>query len=124
MSMSSEVQAKQLKGDEAHVAHVAQGMDYNPAHPNDNHLSEWLWTLWRGDYEATMVFINNVEEEEVNQLLEVRESMLNVSAVFHVIIGARTLCGQNPVFRNVQLVASRRMDGWMSRTSMRRSLLN
>jgi len=101
-----------LKGDKAQVLRNqwGGGMDYNPAHPGNSHLSGWLRALWRGDYEAVMGFIQEVKEDEVSQLLEVRESLLNVSAVFHVIIGARTLCGKNPLFRDIQLAASRMME--------------
>jgi ankyrin repeat protein len=102
----------QLKGDKAQVLRNQwdSGMDYNPAHLDNDHLSGWLRALWSGDYEVVMGFINKVEKKEVNQLLEIRESLLNVSAVFHVIIGARTLCGQNPLFRDIQMAANRMME--------------
>merc|ERR1719470_554377 len=79
-------------------------MDYNPTHPeNMNYFSEWLRVLFTGDYEATMGFISKVKVDHLDQLLEARESLLNVSAVFHVIIGARTLCGEkNPQHRDIQ----------------------
>ena len=101
-----------LKGDEAQVLRNqwGGGMDYNPAHPDNDHLSGWLRALWRGDFGAVMGFIDKVEKDEIQQLLEVRESLLNVSAIFHVIIGARTLCGKNPLFRDIQIVATRTMD--------------
>jgi len=101
----------QLKGDKAQVLRNqwGGGMDYNPAHPDNSHLSAWLRSLWRGDYEAVMSYIKG-EKQEVTHLMEVRESLLNVSAVFHVIIGARTLCGHNPLFRGVQQAARRRME--------------
>jgi len=101
-----------LRGDKAQVLRNqwGGGMDYNPAHPGNSHLSPWLRALWRGDYHAVMQFLNGLEEHEVRNMLEVRESMLNVSAVFHVIIGARTLCGKNPLFRDIQIAARRMME--------------
>merc|ERR1719318_23018 len=101
-----------LKGDKAQVLRNqwGGGMDYNPAHPGNSHLSPWLRALWSGDYQAVMQFMDKVETHEINNLLEVRESLLNVSAVFHVIIGARTLCGKNPLFRDIQIAAARMME--------------
>jgi len=101
-----------LKGDKAQVLQNqwGNGMDYNPVHPGNSHLSDWLRDLWRGDYEAVMGHIEKIDMEKVADLLEMRESLLNVSAVFHVIIGARTLCGQNPLFEDVQRAARRSME--------------
>lgn len=101
-----------LKGDKAQVLRNqwGGGMDYNPAHPRNSHLSPWLRALWRGDYQAVMQFIDKLEMHEISNLLEVRESLLNVSAVFHVIIGAMTLCGKNPLFRDIQISATRMME--------------
>merc|ERR1719427_1150088 len=101
-----------LRGDRAQVLRNqwGGGMDYNPAHPGNAHLSPWLRALWRGDYQAVMQFLEGLGRQEIRNMLEVRESLLNVSAVFHVIIGARTLCGKNPLFRDIQLAAHRIMD--------------
>jgi len=101
-----------LRGDKAQVMRNqwGGGMDYNPAHPSNGHLSPWLRALWRGDYQAVMEFVKGLENHEISNLLEVRESLLNVSAVFHVIIGARTLCGKNPLFRDIQIAARRMME--------------
>merc|ERR1711970_581264 len=43
--------------------------------------------------------INNTDTKDLNKLLERRESLLNVSSIFHVVIGARTLCGTHPEFQ-------------------------
>jgi len=93
-----------LKGDKAQVLRNqwGNGMDYNP---ENDHLSDWMKSLYRGDYDAVMKLINSQEKEKMGMLLEVRESMMNVSAIFHVIIGARTLCGRNPLFRDAQMKA-------------------
>merc|ERR1719193_669414 len=101
-----------LRGDKAQVLRNqwGGGMDYNPAHPGNTHLSPWLRALWRGDYQAVMQFMEGLGKQETKNMLEVRESLLNVSAVFHVIIGARTLCGKNPLFRDIQLAAHRIME--------------
>jgi len=85
-----------VKGEEAQALRdqcIKAG--YNPALDLDNNLSGWLTALWVGDYEAVMGFIAMVKEEEVHKLLEARETLLNVSAIFHVIIGADFLCGSN-----------------------------
>jgi len=100
-----------LRGDKAQVL-VNQwggGMDYHPAHGN-THLSPWLRALWRGDYQAVMQFMEKLEKHEISNLLEVRESLLNVSALFHVINGARTLCGNNPLYRETKIAAARMME--------------
>jgi len=110
-SMDDGDQSK-LRGDKAQVLRNqwGGGMDYNPAHPDNTHLSPWLRALWRGDYQAVMQVIEGLKKPEIRNMLEVRESLLNVSAVFHVIIGARTLCGKNPLFRDIQLAAHRMME--------------
>jgi len=76
-----------LKGEEAQALRNQCSKGYNPA-DLDNDLSVWLRALWVGDYEAVMGFVDTVKEEEVSMLLEARETLLNVSAIFHVIIGA------------------------------------
>jgi len=72
-------------------------MDYNPENP---HLSEWMKSLYYGNYSAVLEKINQTSSEDLPNLLENRESLLNVSSIFHVVIGARTLCGDIADLRN------------------------
>jgi len=73
------------------------GMDYNPA---NQHLSDWMRSLYNGDYSAVMNKINETDPENLANLVEKRESLLNVSGIFHVVIGARSLCGDHEEFRD------------------------
>ena len=86
-----------LKGDEAQFLRYqwSSGMDCNPLSPYNDHLSSWLRALWWGDYDEVMSYITRVSEDQLSKLLENRESLMNVSAIFHVIIGARTFRGDN-----------------------------
>jgi len=97
-----------LTGDKAQVLQNqwGGGMDYDP---HNYYMSDWMRSLYRGDYDAVMEFIDKQEKEKMGMLLEMRESLMNVSAVFHVIHGARTLYATNPVFRSKQIAAHRNM---------------
>lgn len=99
-----------LKGEEAQLLRTqwSGGMSYNPLKNSDH--SSWLLALWCGDYGKTMAFLNNKSAEAVNMQLDVRESLLNVCGIFHVIIGARTLCGDSPLFRGIKREALKTMD--------------
>ena len=46
--------------------------------------------------------IENKKNSEIQELLSKRETMLNVSAIFHVVIGARSLAVENEMFHQVQ----------------------
>ena len=81
-----------LSGDEAQFLRNmwAGGMDYIPHEPMFVYLSDWLKTIYSGDYEGFLKMIENKRDEELKKMLSKRESLVNVSAIFHVIIGART----------------------------------
>ncbi len=69
-------------------------MDYRPHDPNIFYLSAWLKTIFSGYYDGGFLkFINPLikgkREQELEEMLSQRESLLNVSAIFHVVIGAR-----------------------------------
>lgn len=89
-----------LKGDAATILRNqwASGMDYNVMEPRFTHLSNWMRNLFKGDYAAMMKEIDKTDKKDLTNLLERRESLLNVSAIFHVIIGARSLCGDHVEF--------------------------
>ena len=65
------------------------GMDHRPFDPRFNYLSSWLKVIFSGDYETFLKMIENKSGPELMEILERRETLLNVSAIFHVIIGAR-----------------------------------
>ena len=65
-------------------------MDYLPHVPFATHISSWLKVIYNGDYEKFLKMIENKSEPELTEMLQRRETMMNVSAIFHVIIGART----------------------------------
>ena len=86
-----------LKGDEAqfHKTLWSKGMDYYPHEKMFTHLSDWLKIIFAGDYKAFMKIIDDTPDDQLGGLLERRESLLNVSAIFHVIIGARSLSSEH-----------------------------
>ena len=59
-------------------------------------------TLYKGDYSLTIKHLGKLSVSQASKILEKRESLLNVSAVFHVIIGARCLYGDNALFASVR----------------------
>ena len=69
----------------------ASGMDYRPHDPDFFYLSHWLKTLYSGDYEGMMKILQGKNDEEVRKFLSVRETLYNIPAIFHVVIGARNL---------------------------------
>jgi len=92
-----------LVGEEADILHSqwSRGMDYSPW-DHDNNLSDWARALWRGDYNTVRKFINGEDKDNLSQMLEGRESLLNFSSIFHVINGARNVCGSNPFMTDVE----------------------
>ena len=90
-----------VKGDKTLILQqdLGSGLDYNPLNP---HLSEWLKTLYRGDYDKFLKFLLGLPEKEVKVLLSKRESLYNVPAVFHPISGATMLYSNAPYAENHQ----------------------
>ena len=68
---------------------IMTGLDYNFL--TNPHLSEWLITIFLGRYEKFLDLLDGLSEEEVKVLVSKRESLYNISAVFHVVNGAREL---------------------------------
>merc|ERR1719369_2298574 len=62
------------------------GMDWNPDSPS---ASDWLKVLAYGDFDRMMSYLKNKTSDEIKELLEVRETQLNISALFHVVKGTR-----------------------------------
>ena len=68
----------------------AGGMDFNMLHnPVNDYFSDWLKTIYSGDYEGFLKMIEGKSDRELKTMLSKRESLYNVSAIFHVVIGAR-----------------------------------
>ena len=67
---------------------IGTGLDYFPVLP---YLSDWLRTIFCGDYEKFSMLLHDLSSEEMKVLLSKRETMYNVSAIFHVVKGARVL---------------------------------
>lgn len=79
-----------VKGSEAIKLFIdlSTGLDYSPVYP---HLSDWLRTIYCGDYEKFLGFLHGLSEDEVKILVSKRESLYNISAIFHVVRGALNL---------------------------------
>ena len=73
----------------------ASGLDYAPHKPSNN-FTRWAQALYSGDHEAVLEMVEGKTEEELRRLLSMRESLLNVCAVFHVVQGARALNSDAP----------------------------
>ena len=74
------------------------GMDYQPMNPMFHYLSDWMKSIFSGDYQAFLTMIQDKSDEEINQMLAKRETLSNVSAIFHVIIGARVMHSNDLIF--------------------------
>ena len=70
----------------------ASGLDWNPSNPL---MSNWMRVLAAGDYDGMMQEIENKSEEKVKELLERRETLYKISALFHVLKGAMTTLNES-----------------------------
>jgi len=88
-----------LKGIEAQVLRNAwaEGLDIHPA---NGLMSPWAKALFCGDYEETMRMLDM--HADVSKLLEKRETLYNISAIFLVIIGSRCLTNTFPQFDSMR----------------------
>ena len=69
------------------------GLDYELTSP---HLSDWLKVIFLGDYEKFLNLLRGLSHDEVQRLVSKRESLFNVPAVIHVIMGAAHLYSEHP----------------------------
>jgi len=67
----------------------SEGLDYT------QYASKWLTCLYCGDFKTMVKFLNKLEKDQVSKVLERRESLYCTSAVFHVVIGAMHMLGDN-----------------------------
>ena len=83
----------------------AEGLDIHPA---NGLLSPWARALFSGDFEETMRILDiwNSKGGDVRKLIEKRETLYNISAIFLVIIGARSLTNPDPQFDSMRYVVN------------------
>jgi len=67
------------------------GMDYHPSN-----LSLWMRTIYFGDFKGMMAMLDDKSEAQVKQQLELRESMMNMNSVLHVVCGAKVFYSDKP----------------------------
>ena len=79
----------------------ASGMDYSPYNPQFHYLSDWMKVIFSGDYQSFLKMIEGKNEEELKKMISRRETLCNVSAIFHVIKGARTLGNNNTKTKSI-----------------------
>jgi len=73
------------------------GGDYNPF--DNPTLSQWVRDCYNGDLPAV-----KSQAEKDPTLIEKRESILRLSALFHVIAGARTIDPALPIPREMKAI--------------------
>jgi len=97
-----------LMGDDAQFLKYqwSTGMDCNPLNPLSNYLSGWLRALWWGDFEEVMRYVTMMKKDQVGKLLENRESVMNMSAIFQVVAGARTFRGDRGQLQECRIMAN------------------
>ena len=79
-------------------ATLGTGLDYDLF--RNPHLSDWLRANYWGDFTSFMKILQNTRN--VKLLLSMRESLFNITAVFHVVHGARKLYSEDGgVFRKI-----------------------
>jgi len=91
--------------------HWASGLDNFPFLTCKFHyLSEWMKVIWSGDYNSFLKMIENKSEMEIKNLVSRRETLCNISAIFFVINGARTLFSDHPQFARDQMLARKNLN--------------
>ena len=77
------------------------GMDYTPTNP----FSQWMKVIFTGNYEGMMKILEGMSDMEVMVHLNMRESLMNVPALLHVVCGAKVVHSDQPAM----LAEKRRM---------------
>ena len=85
-------------------------MDYHPFNPNFHYLTDWLKVIYSGDYQQFLEMIDGKSDEIVQMMLMKRETLLNINAIFHCVIGARTNAVEMDEFREIQMVAKQTLN--------------
>jgi len=92
------------------LSYLISGMDYSPYNPQFHYLSDWMKVIFSGDYQSFLKMIEGKNEEELKKMISRRETLCNVSAIFHVIKGARTLGCKDPSFLSVQEMSRKHLN--------------
>ena len=66
-------------------------MNYSPLNP---HFSEWMKVIYTGNYPGMMDILQNTSN--VKKLLSMRESLMNMPALLHVVLGATVIHTEDP----------------------------
>ena len=81
----------------------AQGLAALPAEytsmAQKGRVTPWVKALWNGDYEDTMKMVGELSGEDLKARLEKRETKLNISALFHVVLGSNATINTNLLFQ-------------------------
>ena len=77
------------------------GMDYTPTNP----FSQWMKVIYTGNYEGMMNILEGMSDIEVMMHLGMRESLMNIPALLHVVCGAKVVYSDQPAM----LAEKRRM---------------
>ena len=101
-----------LSGDDAQFLRNqwSTGMDYVPYEPMFPYLSPWLKAVFSGDFDSVMKMLEGKSDAEIKRMIAKRETLMNVSALFHVIVGARTLAESHPKLEEVQKLSRRHLN--------------
>ena len=81
------------------------GFDYSPLNP----FSHWMKVIYTGNYDGMMSILEGKSDMEVMMLLGMRESLMNVPALLHVVCGAKVGHSNQPAM----LAEKRKMEGVM-----------
>ena len=87
----------------------SNGMDYAPYEPIIHYLSSWLKVIYSGDYDSMMEMLDNKSEAQIKKMIDRRESLMNFSAIFHVVVGARVFAEKHPQLAEVQQLSERNL---------------
>ena len=85
------------------------GMDYHPYIPAFSYLSNWLKVIFSGDYDEFMKMLEGKKESKIKMMISRRETLMNVSAIFHVINGARLFSSDDQKFKHLQNTAKQNL---------------
>ena len=81
------------------------GFDYSPLNP----FSHWMRVIYTGNYGGMMSILEGKSDMEVMMLLGMRESLMNVPALLHVVCGAKVVHSNQPAM----MAEKRKMEGVM-----------
>ena len=81
------------------------GFDHTPINP----FSLWMKVIFTGNYEGMMSILEGKSDMEMMMLLGMRESLMNVPALLHVVCGAKVVHSNQPAM----LAEKRKMEGVM-----------